>query len=309
MLGLEVMLMDAMRTGQLIAQRRKEKGITQKELAEHLHVTTQAVSKWERGLNFPDIALLEPLAGCLDLTVSQLLSGSREEDSAPEELMTESLRTFDGQWRKVLRRWRWLFVVTAAALILTLLTAVWLWMRMPDDPPQPRLETFIEMVQPDKQAMQMAQMKQHKVFMYDVTLADAVSNCQLWIEEWGHEGLVKSGRGLSAMWFGEGPYAPRKTRLTVTFRVADGEEPKLEWGFSGFGRSPSVIMSIPQYEGNGYKSGFVGDAGERITVPHGEEGIILGYIGLNGVQGVKGTGATPEFAPGETCILLRMTCQ
>ena len=44
-----------------IAILRKEKGLTQKELAAHLGVTDKAVSKWERGLNCPDIALLTDL--------------------------------------------------------------------------------------------------------------------------------------------------------------------------------------------------------------------------------------------------------
>lgn len=43
--------MDAIKTGGLIAQRRKEKELTQKDLAETLHISTQAVSKWERGLS------------------------------------------------------------------------------------------------------------------------------------------------------------------------------------------------------------------------------------------------------------------
>ena len=54
--------MDAVKTGGLIAQRRKEKEWTQKDLAQRLHVSVQAVSKWERALSCPDIALLEPLA-------------------------------------------------------------------------------------------------------------------------------------------------------------------------------------------------------------------------------------------------------
>ena len=60
--------MDAGKTGALIAEARREKNMTQKELAGLLHVTDRAVSKWERGLNFPDIALLEPLAEALGLT-------------------------------------------------------------------------------------------------------------------------------------------------------------------------------------------------------------------------------------------------
>jgi len=66
--------MNAETLGKQIATLRKEKGLTQKELATMLHVTDKAVSKWERGLNFPELTLLEPLACALDTTVIHLLS-------------------------------------------------------------------------------------------------------------------------------------------------------------------------------------------------------------------------------------------
>lgn len=69
--------MELKRTGALIAQTRKERNLTQREVAETLHVTVQAVSKWERGLSCPDVHLLEPLSEVLGLTVSDLLSGRR----------------------------------------------------------------------------------------------------------------------------------------------------------------------------------------------------------------------------------------
>lgn len=59
----------------LIAARRKEMGMTQKQLADKLGVTDKAVSKWERGNGHPDIGSLEPLAAALDITVSELLRG------------------------------------------------------------------------------------------------------------------------------------------------------------------------------------------------------------------------------------------
>ena len=68
-------LMDLQKTGQLIRRRREARGITQKALAEALHVTDKAVSKWERCLSCPDVALLEPLAGQLGISVAELLQG------------------------------------------------------------------------------------------------------------------------------------------------------------------------------------------------------------------------------------------
>ena len=64
--------MDVEYTGKLIAELRKEKGLTQKQLAERLHVTDKAVSKWERGLNFPDLMLLDSLSAELGATTSLL---------------------------------------------------------------------------------------------------------------------------------------------------------------------------------------------------------------------------------------------
>ena len=84
--------MDAAKTGALIAQARKEKDLTQGQLAQRLHVSVQAVSKWERGRNFPDLALLEPLAEALDLTVSELLAGERGEPPQ-ETAVREALRS------------------------------------------------------------------------------------------------------------------------------------------------------------------------------------------------------------------------
>ena len=69
--------MDNAKTGLLIRQRRKELDMTQMELAKKLHLTDRAVSKWERGLSSPDIALLEPLAQALGLTVTELIRGER----------------------------------------------------------------------------------------------------------------------------------------------------------------------------------------------------------------------------------------
>ena len=65
--------MDAAFTGTQIAQRRKAMGLTQRQLAEQLHVTDKAVSKWERGVNFPDLGLMENLSSALDTTPATLL--------------------------------------------------------------------------------------------------------------------------------------------------------------------------------------------------------------------------------------------
>lgn len=69
--------LDKEKFGAFIAQLRKEKGLTQKEVAEQLFISDKAVSKWERALSLPDITLLVPLAEVLGVTATELLEGQR----------------------------------------------------------------------------------------------------------------------------------------------------------------------------------------------------------------------------------------
>ena len=78
--------MDNAKMGELIREARKEKGFTQKDVAERLGITDRAVSKWERGICAPDIAYIEELAEMLGLTVAELISGQRMEQPPAQEV-------------------------------------------------------------------------------------------------------------------------------------------------------------------------------------------------------------------------------
>ena len=69
--------MDNQKLGIFITELRKEKGLTQAQLAQKLNVTDKAVSKWERGVGFPDIKLLEPLADVLDISLLELMKSEQ----------------------------------------------------------------------------------------------------------------------------------------------------------------------------------------------------------------------------------------
>lgn len=69
--------MDQKITGKFIAELRRERGLTQKELADKLLLSDKTVSKWEQGRGFPDVSLLLPLCEILEVTVNELLSGKR----------------------------------------------------------------------------------------------------------------------------------------------------------------------------------------------------------------------------------------
>jgi len=113
--------MDAKLTGELIARRRRELGLSQTELAERLHVTDKAVSRWETGRGMPAIDSLEPLAKELGLSVSELLGGK-------EMTREELLKTADGQILESLRKnvravWRG---AAATLLLVALIFGGWL---------------------------------------------------------------------------------------------------------------------------------------------------------------------------------------
>lgn len=84
--------MDNLQTGAFIRELRKEKGLTQKDLAEQLHITDRAVSKWERGLCAPDLSTLEPLAAALGVTVAELIAGERMEETPHKSEIEENVQ-------------------------------------------------------------------------------------------------------------------------------------------------------------------------------------------------------------------------
>lgn len=79
-------------TGALIAQLRKEQGLTQKQLADQLHISDRTISKWERGMSVPDSEQLIKIAVILETTVSELLGTQVENEEEPNRLAKELSR-------------------------------------------------------------------------------------------------------------------------------------------------------------------------------------------------------------------------
>lgn len=108
------------RLGEFIAQQRKAQNMTQKDLAEKLHITDKAVSKWERGLSYPDVTLLEPLAAALGLGIEELMACKEAEEMEERtvnvlmDISKENLR----RQKKESRRWLLGVVVLMALTVL-----------------------------------------------------------------------------------------------------------------------------------------------------------------------------------------------
>lgn len=117
--------------GEFVARLRKERHLTQKELAEQLFISDKAVSKWERGLSMPNVSMLIPMADILGVTVTELLRGERLEAETPlnrdeiEELVTCSMDMSlkeEGRQHRQRRRWLGIYIlvlcITAAELVI-----------------------------------------------------------------------------------------------------------------------------------------------------------------------------------------------
>ena len=72
--------MDAKKTGKFIYENRKKCGMSQKELADKLSITDKAISKWDRGISFPDISMLIPISEVLEISLYDLLTGGEEDE-------------------------------------------------------------------------------------------------------------------------------------------------------------------------------------------------------------------------------------
>ena len=94
--------MDLDKIGKFIALNRKNKGLTQEQLAEKLGVTNKTVSRWETGKYMPDLSLLKPLSEELGITLNELLSGEKiEEQKIVENTEKNIINTIDYSSKKV----------------------------------------------------------------------------------------------------------------------------------------------------------------------------------------------------------------
>lgn len=84
--------MDAKKTGAFIAQLRKEKNMTQQELGEKLFVTNKTISRWENGNYMPDIDTLQALSQEFNISINELLSGERLNESTYIDKAEENLK-------------------------------------------------------------------------------------------------------------------------------------------------------------------------------------------------------------------------
>lgn len=302
--------MDNVKTGLLIAETRKALGLTQKDLAERLHVSIQAVSKWERGLSFPDVLLLEPLAQLLDLSVSELLAGERN-PQPQEQLVQDSLRISKEQLGGKIKKWRKLSIA-AIALLALLLFSLGFFFLQGHTKLFPRHKTLISYSEQSTSAALSSQVTFNgDVALYDITYADGITGEILQLELWTTDGLVQTWPLAEAS--GADPTDwPRHETIALASGVdfgRDGSPDIFRWGAALHNGTWRGTLSDVPYLSAGFGTNILTGR----TEVHPEYGVVLACYYLDTtMQGIWRTapclGAVerPEVPEGQATLLLRL---
>ncbi len=301
--------MDAEKTGALIAAARKEKGMTQRIVAEHLHVSVQAVSKWEQGQNFPDITLLEPLGALLELTVAELMAGSR---NAPpqEESLRSALQLGARQLKEQAKRWHRSLTAAATALLL-LAGCGFLWEHTEVFPQRETVLTPLEVSKEDE--WWVGPMTDGTLLLYDVRLADDVAGYCVQMERWTERGmeerweLSRAGGGTRGSW-------ERRQKLGLQLCALRGDtsgtvESRVSFLLGTSFRPVEGISGLTHDRGLGMR-----EVKETVTVDRDAGAILCWYIippeNAGRWSGPSWFGETPEpeVKAGETYLVIRLLC-
>ena len=87
--------MDQVKIGKFIASLRKEKNMTQEQFAQKMGVSINAVSKWERGISFPDVSLFKKICNELNISIEELINGEKDNsDEAKEKAILDKYIEF-----------------------------------------------------------------------------------------------------------------------------------------------------------------------------------------------------------------------
>ena len=129
--------MDQIKIGKFIAEERKQKGYTQKKLAEILGISDKTISKWERGNGFPEVSLLLPLCNDLEITVNELLTGQRLQEvdykKKAEENMVNLVKEAQENKKKIVLSFMVVIMDLIAAIpmfVLSGMPEMELWLRI-----------------------------------------------------------------------------------------------------------------------------------------------------------------------------------
>lgn len=115
--------MDLQKTGKFIAEMRKKNGLTQSDLGEALGLSGKAISKWERGINAPDISLLTQLSKILNVSVTEILTGEKVKEKITKNHADKITVSSIYEYNTFFKR-KYIRIITILVSILILLFSI-----------------------------------------------------------------------------------------------------------------------------------------------------------------------------------------
>ena len=116
--------MDPKKTGMIILEARKRLQMTQKDLADKLYVSDKAVSKWERGLCFPDISVLIPLTEILNISLYDLLRGEKVNKKEVEETLKNTINYSNSEINRKKKKYITISLIIIFIIVLISIVSV-----------------------------------------------------------------------------------------------------------------------------------------------------------------------------------------
>lgn len=134
--------MDLQKIGMFLKELRKEKGLTQEQLAETLNVSRRTISRWETGNNVPDLDLMVEMADFYQVDLRELMNGERKNEQMDKEMKETVLQVADysnEEKARMLRRMHWLFIAGLIGFVMFLLITL---MGLDKTPPYEAIGSF-----------------------------------------------------------------------------------------------------------------------------------------------------------------------
>ena len=271
--------MDQIKIGKYIAGKRKDLGLTQKQLAEQLGMSDKSVSKWERGVCLPDVSVYAPLCAALGVSISEFLAG---EDISRDELprrAEDNLIQVSTDSRRRQRKLKWVIAALAAfALAAAALVGAMLWQAH-------RPQNYIAPLERDSAEMQTAELLagRNSAWLYRFRATDRFRALTVWCT--AYRNGVPAG----------------KTRYGLAYGDTDPASGEMAAHLSSDSPEEGMIVLVPDVSASAIRLILAG-SGTRyaVEIPAFQEldpdqGFGIGYRQLEGETPIR-FGAEQELA-------------
>ena len=283
--------MDLVKIGKYIAGKRKDAGLTQRELAEKLGMSDKSVSKWERGVCLPDVSVYSDLCSMLGITLNEFLAG---EDIAREDIIQKSEENIisvsvDSKRRQ--KRLRIMIYALSVIIIAALIAGGIMLYRAC------RPQNYIAPVENDSIEMETARLLSGPdgAFLYKFTTTDEYKSLSIYVSEYHKGELVDKGN----MWIGfEGIGSPERGEILI---VPDFSDFSVRLIAAAAGSKMSTdIPILEDVPGREYYGRAAGEIREKTDIRYNEEQPLLALIyGKDGIRTV----ALEDLAGGQSDAL------